>query len=140
LFASLQTNPGIPLVREFVEFALGKQGRDVVNTVGFVGQQSQVVARPPLPSGVLSLYPMEVRDADRVNFQLSEDLEKLTVEDGKTTPFPKDPGPAEHLHFKAAEGYWHRLLYDYYCSSPPVVHRAVSTAMCMNNARSKRGA
>jgi len=66
LFLYAPANPHNPLVRKFVEFALGKEGQEIVNKLGFVGQRP-MVARPVLSSDAPAQYLMEVRDADRVD-------------------------------------------------------------------------
>jgi len=66
LFLYVPANPQNPLVRKFVEFALGKEGQEIVNKLGFVGQRP-MVARPVLSSDAPAQYLMEVREADRVD-------------------------------------------------------------------------
>jgi phosphate transport system substrate-binding protein len=70
LYLYAPANPQNPLVRKFVEFALGKEGQQIVNKSGFVGQRP-MVARSVLSPDAPAQYLMEVRDADRVDFRVS---------------------------------------------------------------------
>jgi phosphate transport system substrate-binding protein len=85
LFLYTPANPQNPLVRKFIEFALGREGQEIVNKIGFIGQRP-MVARPVLPPNAPASYLSEVRDADRVdlNFRFrtgSSELDNKALRD-----------------------------------------------------------
>jgi len=73
LYLYTLANPQNPLVKRFIDFALGDEGQEIVAKLGFTNQTIEV-ERPELPPGSPEEYRQLVKDADRltVDFRFKE--------------------------------------------------------------------